>query len=72
MNKKQLIFAWIMVSRNLKKVIGVIYLLLVVSIFLINLGIYNRALHRLIVCFNFAYLGLGIRGLVYFGILKNG
>jgi hypothetical protein len=60
-----------MESTRLKRMIGLIYLSIVVLVFLFNKAILNFSLHRLIVCFNFSLLGLTGRSLIYYAFLKK-
>jgi len=61
-----------MQSRFLKIIIGLIYFLIVVIIcVMLNRTYFSSGLRRLIICYNFAFLGLGIRAFLYYGFLRK-
>ena len=71
MNKKQLPSPEGIKSRDLKRIIGLFYFLIVVIIYWLNLNNSNKDFHRLLVCFNASFFGLGTRAYVYYGLFKE-
>lgn len=59
-------------SKILKRKIGILYLIIAALIYvLVSEGLFALVLSRLFICFSFAFFGLSMRAIVYYGLYKK-
>jgi len=61
-----------MTKRTLKRIIGLVYLMLVVGIYLMVSDWGKLRLPKLIACFNWALFGITCRSLIYYQLKRTG